>query len=74
MAALPALPRGRPERAAADPGAVAAVDRALAEATDRAGKPGARRRLFKVLDRAGLSAREAALWTAFLRQLARRDL
>lgn len=74
MAALASPARGRADRGAADPGALAAVDRALAEAAGRAGKPGARRRLFKVLDRAGLSGREAALWTAFLRQLGRGDL
>ena len=74
VAALAAPPRPRSPRAPADPGALAAVDRALAEAAARAGKPGARRRLFKALDRTQLSGREAALWTAFLRQLGRRDL
>jgi tRNA/rRNA methyltransferase len=67
MAAL-AAPRPSSPRAAADPGALAAVDRALAEAAQAAGKPGARRRLFRALDRAQLSGREAALWTAFLRR------
>jgi TrmH family RNA methyltransferase len=70
-AALAAPARGRSSRTAADPGALASVDRALAEAAERAGKPGARRRLFKALDRAALSGREAALWTAFLRQVAK---
>jgi hypothetical protein len=36
------------------------------------GKPGARRRLFRALDRAQMSDREAALWSAFLRAIARR--
>ena len=53
----------------ADPGALAAVDRALASATSAIGKPHARRRLFRALDRAKLTAREAALWTAFLRAI-----
>ncbi|MCA1828209.1 MAG: RNA methyltransferase [Myxococcales bacterium] len=70
-AASSGAPRTRSLRAAADPGATAAVDRALAEAAGRAGKPGVRRRLFKALDRAELSGREAALWTAFLRQIGR---
>jgi len=70
-AALSSTTRTRPSRGPADPGAVAAVDRALAEATARAGKPGVRRRLFKALDRTDLSAREAVLWTAFLRQVGR---
>ena len=38
-------------------------------AAGRADKPGVRRRLFKILDRAELSEREATLWTAFLRQI-----
>ena len=71
MAALDG-PRAPPERAAADPSALAAVDRALAGACDRAGKPRARRRLFKALERAQLSPREAALWTAFLKFRPRR--
>ncbi len=66
-AALQLTPRSRSPRAEADPGSVAAVDRALAAAAAGAGKPGARRRLFRALDRAQLSGREAALWTAFLR-------
>jgi TrmH family RNA methyltransferase len=70
-AALARLPRKRSPRAAADPGALAAVDRALAEAAEGVGKPGARRRLFRALDRAALSSREAALWTAFLHAFAR---
>ena len=52
---------GRPIRRA-----LAAVDRALAQAAERAARPGVRRRLFRTLDRAQLSGREAALWTAFL--------
>jgi len=59
-------PRAPAARRDADPGALAAVDRALAEATQAVGKPSARRRLFKPLARAMLSNREAALWTAFL--------
>jgi TrmH family RNA methyltransferase len=55
----------------ADPAALAAVDRALGEATNTLGKPHARRRLFRALDRSGLTAREAALWTAFLRAIGR---
>ena len=70
-AALSGPARARSPRSPADPGALAAVDRALAEAAERAGKPGVRRRLFKALDRAELSGREAALWTAFLRQIGR---
>lgn len=70
-AALQRTPRPRSPRAEADPGAVAAVDRALAEAAAGVGKPGARRRLFRALDRAQLSGREAALWTAFLRAITR---
>jgi tRNA/rRNA methyltransferase len=56
-----------------DPAALAAMDRALAEASAAAGKPRARRRLFKVLERGKPSSREAALWTAFLRAAARRS-
>jgi len=55
----------------ADAAALAAVDRALADATQSAGKPHARRRLFRALERAGLTSREAALWTAFLRTIHR---
>jgi TrmH family RNA methyltransferase len=68
-AALEARPRSR--RNPADPGALAAADRALAEAARAVGKPGARRRLFRALERAQLSPREAALWTAFLRNVVR---
>lgn len=60
--AAPALPVR-----VANPGALAAVDRALAEAMEALGKPGARRRLFRALERAGLSGREATLWTAMWR-------
>ncbi len=70
-ASLAQKPRLRSPRAEADAGALAAVDRALAEAVASVGKPGARRRLFRALDRAGLSSREATLWTAFLRSVAR---
>ena len=61
-----------PVRGGADPAALAAVDRALGEACEAVGKPGARRRLFKVLERGAPSPREAALWTAFLRTAARK--
>jgi tRNA/rRNA methyltransferase len=61
-----------PARAAADPAALAAVDRALKEAAGSLGKPGARRRLFRALERARLSGREATLWTAFLRAMDKR--
>ena len=54
-------------REEADPAALAAIDRALAEALTVSGKPGARRRLFKALERARLSPRDAALWVAFLK-------
>jgi len=54
-------------REAADPSALAAVDRALGEAAEKIKKPHARRRLFRSLERAKLNRREAALWTAFLR-------
>jgi len=66
-AALLQKRRPAPERTPADAGALAAVDRALADLAAAAGRPRARRRLFKALDRAALSGREAALWTAFLR-------
>jgi tRNA/rRNA methyltransferase len=69
MAALAGLP---PARGPADPAALAAVDRALAEATEALHKPHARRRLFKALERADLGAREASLWTAFLRAVGRK--
>lgn len=71
MEALGTPDRPAPDRPRADPAALAAVDRALAEATSAARKPGARRRLFRCLERAGLTPREAALWTAFLRSFAR---
>ena len=71
-AALQAPARPRTPREPGDPAALAAVDRALGEATLSLGKPTARRRLFKALGRAGLTGREAALWTAFLRAAGRR--
>jgi len=72
MAALE-TPAGKAARSkTADPGALAAIDRALAEACVQAGKPRARRRLYKALERALLSPREAALWTAFLKLKPRR--
>lgn len=55
----------------ADPAALAAVDRALAEAVGAIGKPGARRRLSRSLERARLTPREAILWTALWRAMAR---
>jgi tRNA/rRNA methyltransferase len=55
-----------------DPAALAAIDRALLDATAAIGKPGTRRRLYKALERARLSPREAALWTAFLTAVAKR--
>jgi tRNA/rRNA methyltransferase len=67
-----ALARGKRTssgRRAAGAGALAAVDRALAEAAQAVGRPGARRRLFRALERAQLAPREAALWTAFLRRM-----
>ena len=73
MAALGASERPTASpRPDADPAALAAVDRSLSEATAALGKPGARRRLFRALDRARLGPREAALWTAFLRTIGRR--
>lgn len=72
MAALDRGARPSSPRGEADPAALAAVDRALADATDVLGKRGARRRLFRALDRAKLTGREAALWTAFLRSHPRR--
>jgi tRNA/rRNA methyltransferase len=69
--ARPLTASSRPRADLADPAALAAVDRALAEATAAIGKPHARRRLFRALDRAKLTAREAALWTAFLRAFRR---
>jgi tRNA/rRNA methyltransferase len=71
-AALEAGQRSPTARPDADAAALAAVDRALAEATLALGKPGARRRLFRALDRARLGPREAVLWTAFLRAIAAR--
>ena len=70
-AALQLAPRSPSPRAEAGADAVAAVDRALAEAAASMGKPGARRRLFRALDRAQLSGREAALWAAFFRAITR---
>jgi TrmH family RNA methyltransferase len=61
------LPRGQP-----DPAALAAADRALGEAAQSLGKPNARRRLFHALERAVLTRREAALWTAFFHAITRR--
>ena len=58
---------------AADPAALAEVDRALAEALLAVGKPGARRRLLRSLERANLTAREATLWTAMWRTFARKQ-
>lgn len=52
-----------------EPGALAAIDRALLDAANALGKPGVRRRLYKSLERADLSPREAALWTAFLKSI-----
>jgi tRNA/rRNA methyltransferase len=66
-------PREPSRRPDADPAALAAVDRALAEATHAVGKPSARRRLFRALSRSTLSNREAALWTAFLRTVGKRN-
>ena len=71
MEALGTAERPAPDRKPADPAALAAVDRALAEATRAGRKQGARRRLFRALERANLTRREAALWTAFLRTLPR---
>jgi tRNA/rRNA methyltransferase len=65
----PELPTA--DRRQADPAALAAVDRALAEAALAGRKPGARRRLFRSLERANLTPREAILWTAFLRTFPR---
>ncbi len=62
-------PPGNPRTKLADPSALAAIDRALAEAAASIRKPHARRRLYRSLERASLSPREAALWTAFLRSL-----
>lgn len=70
-AALEAEARPRLGHDLADAGALAAVDRTLEEAARTVGKPGARRRLFRALERAQLSPREAALWTAFLRAVGR---
>jgi tRNA/rRNA methyltransferase/tRNA (cytidine32/uridine32-2'-O)-methyltransferase len=64
-AAALALPP--PAGRAADPGALAAVDRALAETMEALAKPAARRRLFRSLERARLTGREATLWTAMWR-------
>jgi tRNA/rRNA methyltransferase len=61
-----------PRSVQTSPDAVAAVDRALADAAASLGKPGLRRKLFRALDRAALSPREAALWTAFFRAVGRK--
>jgi len=71
MEALGNPERTAPDRKQADPAALAAVDRALAEATSTRRKHGARRRLFRTLERANLTPREAALWTALLRTFTR---
>ncbi len=64
-------PASRGGRVAAAPSALAAVDRALREAAESIYRPRVRRRLFASLSRADLTAREASLWTAFLRRIAR---
>lgn len=57
---------------AADPGALAAVDRALAEVLAKFGRESTRRRLSRSLLRGTLTAREAQLWTAVLTALGQR--
>jgi TrmH family RNA methyltransferase len=65
VAALQGLPASEaPEGKKADPGQVAAVDRALASALDDMGWLKVRRRLSRTLQRSGLTRREAALWVA----------
>ena len=65
-------PRPQSTGHAADPAALASVDRALALATSALGKPGLRRRLYRSLERAQLTGREATLWTALWRAVARK--
>lgn len=55
----------------AGPGQLAAVDRALAAALEPLGRASTRRRLFRTLERARLTEREAALWSAVLAALRR---
>jgi len=66
-AALQRRPTEGDQRREASPDALAAVDRALAGTAEALGKPGLRRRLFRALDRAALSPREATLWTTFFK-------
>ena len=59
------------ERPEADPGALAALDRALTAATEAVGKSGLRRDLYKTLERSRPTNREAAQWGAFLAAVTR---
>ena len=63
-----------PERLAdlADGGGLAALDRTLLAMLDLFGRGRTRRRLFRTLERARLSRREAALWTGVLENLRRK--
>jgi tRNA/rRNA methyltransferase len=70
-AALHARSAAPPQAAIATPDAFAAVERALTVCAESMGKPGLRRRLSRTLERAALSPREAALWTAFFKAAAR---
>lgn len=70
-AALHAGSAAAPQATKASPDAVAAVERALALCAESLGKPGLRRRLSRALERAALSPREAALWTAFFKAATR---
>ena len=66
----PRQPSPRPD---ADPAALAAVDRALAEATGAIGKPATRRRLFRALSRSSLSNRKPPSGPHFSARWERQD-
>jgi TrmH family RNA methyltransferase len=59
------------EKDLADGAALAALDRKLLDVLDRFGRGRTRRRLFRTLERAQPSRREAALWTGVLENLRR---
>jgi TrmH family RNA methyltransferase len=57
------------DRPESDPAALAAVDRALAAATEALGKPGLRYKLYKTIERARPTNQEAGHWGAFLKAI-----
>ena len=73
MAALAEQPeQPRPAGKAANPGRIAHLDRSLEATLSAMGWLRVRRRLSRTLTRAGLSEREAQLWTALFLQLRKR--